>query len=481
MKPLRGLGAGLLCGGLLVGVAVAADMPISVQGAGPYYRLTLPVAAYGLSPGSGFYDLRIHNAAGQSVPFAWVQTDTPVRTTASSTVPMFALPADSTDGATVDGFVILSNGRLQAIRQAVASKDTAKDASNNWLIDTSQIQGRLLQAHFSMAPRQTGVFALQLEASDDLKQWRRIGGQEQLLRLQHEGQSIERLTIDLGGVRAHFLRLRWLDAAHGADLSKVSIDSVLDAEPAPALQWTAELAPSQCSADYCDYLVPSGAPVHSLKVHFGQSNTLAPVRLYGMTSGSQPVASYRMHNPLYALRHQKRAPAADASTNEQLLTEAVAYRLSYPEGEVHSEAIQLSGSSWDKLRLRTNGPIAGLGATAPTLSLAIPLQTLVFLAQGSGPYAVSVADKTDAKKAAMGAPIALATLIPHYKPELLATIEQGTVAANAVAAAPQAVASTPAPAAPNRRIWLWAALLAGLAVLGGMAWSLLRGLSATPK
>lgn len=481
MKRHHALAAICLCGALLAHAAAPGDLPITVQGAGPYYKVTLPIAAYGQSPGKDLDNLRVHNAAGQSVPFAWVRNDSVVHTTASRVVPLFALPISGANSTADDSlaFVILTNGALQAVKKTPAAKDAAKGAVNDWLMDTSQIRGQLLQAHFEIAPKQFGLFALQLQASDDLKQWRNVGGQEQLVRLQHDGQAIERLTIDLGGIQSRFMRLRWLDAQHSVSISKVTIDSVDDSDPPPAIQWTGDLAPEQCGTDYCDYLVPSGAPVSSLKVSLGQSNTLAPIQLFGIAplNTTQQRALYRTHNPLYALRHQHRQHAQNETSREFFLTDAVVYKLSYPEGEVSSEPLQLNGAAWEKLRLRTNGPIASLGATPPKLSLAVPLKTLVFLGQGNGPYAVAWADSTDVKQFSVGTPVALATLLPNYKPELLTTVEQGTVAAPSAAVTAKPVASTPSESTPNKRFWLWGALLAGLLLLGGMAWSLLSGMS----
>ena len=160
-----------------------------------------------------------------------------------------------------------------------------------------------------------------------------------------------------------------------------------------------------------------------------------------------------------------------------LLTDGVVYRLSKPEGEVASDALQLNGSAWKTLRLRTSGPIRTLGSVPPQMSLSVPLKTLVFLGQGERPYSVGLADSADAKRFAVGAPIAISTLVPNYKPELLAAMEQASVAASSMAIAPVRVASTPSvDASPNRRIWLWGALVVGLLLLTGMAWSLLTGL-----
>lgn len=474
--------ASLLVWAVAAHAAAPVDWPITVQGAGPYYQLTLPIAAYGRSRNAVLDDLRLRNAAGQAIPYAWVRTDTLVHTTATRAVPLFALPPASAGQAVDDApaFVIRANGTLQPVKKMTVDKN----AVTQWLLDARQIRGRLLQAHFELAPRQTGLFAVQLEASDDLQHWRKVGGAEQLVRLQHAQQTIERLTVDLGGLHARFLRVRALDAPRSLPITAVTIDSVDDVQAPPALQWTGDLAPSQCGDDYCDYTVPSGAPVNSVKVQLAQANTLAPIRLYGVhvaVSDAAPVSPvYQPHNPLYALhtlRHRNRPPPPAQWPHETLLVDGSAYRLTDPQGEVVSEALPLSGSAWQTLRLRTQGPIRTLGASPPRLSLAVPLKTLVFLGQGERPYSVATVDRADAKNFAAGAPLALPTLMPRYTPALLATLEQATVAVpSGAAVALQATAPAPPAAQPlvSRRVWLWLALGVGLVLLAGMAWSLLR-------
>jgi len=467
------------------------DWPITVQGAGPYYQLTLPIAAYGRSSSSALDDLRVRNAAGQAIAFAWVRsnsTDTKVPTTATRAVPLFALPPTGAGSPADDApaFVIRANGTLQPVKKMAVDKA----AVTQWLVDTRAIRGRLLQAHFELAPRQTGVFAVQMEASNDLQHWRTLGGPQPLVRLQHEQQTIERLTINLGGIQTQFVRVRAVDSNRSLPIARVTIDGVDDVQAPPVLQWTDDLPPTQCGADYCDYTVPSGAPVNHIQVQLAQANTLAPIRLYGVadanTAQAQPLR--KTHNPLYALhtlRHPLRHPhhashrtaPGDQLPSETLLADGLVYRLTYPQGEVVSAALHLSGSAWKTLRLRTQGPISTLGTSPPRLSLAVPLQTLVFLGQGERPYSVATADRADAKAFAAGAPMALPKLMPHYTPAVLSTLEQAIVAVPSVAAlAAQATAPAPPAAQPlvSRRVWLWLALGLGLVLLAGMAWSLLR-------
>jgi hypothetical protein len=58
-------------------------------------------------------------------------------------------------------------------------------------------------------------------------------------------------------------------------------------------------------------------------------------------------------------------------------------------------------------------------------------------------------------------------------PEATATVATA-IAAAATASAPATAGMPPVAAPASRTPWLWAALLAGLAVMAAMAWSLLR-------
>jgi hypothetical protein len=82
----------------------------------------------------------------------------------------------------------------------------------------------------------------------------------------------------------------------------------------------------------------------------------------------------------------------------------------------------------------------------------------------------------------MTAPLSLGQLMPSRNttdatlPEATAVVATAASAASAPASTSAPVASAAHAAAPasSNTPWLWAALLAGLALMGAMAWSLLR-------
>ncbi|MGJ7562927.1 DUF3999 domain-containing protein [Variovorax sp. GB1R11] len=465
-------------------VTTGTTAPIALQGAGPYHRLTLPLALYGRAAYADLRDLRVRNAAGHAVPYAWLRNEAAAPQTASRNVPIFALPgaAAAASGDTALAFTVRPDGSL-----ALASKAAAKaDGATPWLIDVSQVKGSLLQARFDIAPDTRGLFAFRLEASDDLRQWRPVGGEEQLIRLAHGGQTIERLAVDLNNVRARFLRLRWSDPAHGAVLAGVGIDSVQEVEPVAPIEWSAALKPERCATDYCDYLLPRGLPVQSLRIDLADVNTLAQVSVSGLRDPvpasavpPQPVP----RNPLYALRHsQRRSVVRTEGPDEALLVDTVVYRLAQAGGEARSPVLALDGAVHARLRLRTSGPVSVLGATPPNIAVGAVPRTLVFLAQGAAPFALawSAAPEANAVEGSVpGAPLALSTLIPGYAADRPVVADDATVAlpVAAVTAAVAAAVQAPLPMQePSRKWWLWGALGVGLLLLAGMAWSLFASL-----
>ncbi len=146
------------------------------------------------------------------------------------------------------------------------------------------------------------------------------------------------------------------------------------------------------------------------------------------------------------------------------------YWLTQPSGapDLHSPPVRLDGTPWRMLRLETFGPITQLGHTAPTIRIGIRPRQLVFVARGAGPFVLARAPANEPT-----APMPLAQLMPGRAPDAALPEATATLAAPAASVAASTAAPEPA-VAPSHTPWLWAALLAGLALMGGMAWSLLR-------
>lgn len=482
MKPLALAFALLMCSAHAAPIA-----PIVVQGSGPYYQLTLPASIYSHATYADLRDLRITNGAGQVVPFAWLHTQATEQRITSHDVPLFKWPvaiAGATTRDAVLAFTVRPDGSL-----ALVKRDTENAAAvTDYLLDASQLKGRLLQARITVALGTQGLFPFVLEASDDLRRWQRIGGDDQLVVLQQGGQTLERLTVDLRGVQARFLRLHWQDTKHTAQLTAVGIDTLHSSDPVAPLAWLGPLAAENCGADYCDYRLPRGIAAQGLRVQLAQSNTLSTIHVAGLLD-APPVGSpapVQVHNPLYALRRMHRQTARTSYPREVPLLDTVVYRLAQPGGEARSPDLALNGAVYPRLRVRTDGPVAALGSPAPTLEVSTALRSVVFLAQGQSPYSLAWG-AADPDAAIAEKPLALATLIPGYAPNQPVQADPATVSLAAFETAQpttsaQGVTDAGAGSKSNtRKPWLWAALLVGLLLLAGMAWSLFQSMQKRPE
>jgi hypothetical protein len=459
--------------------ATQQQAPITLQGNGPFHRLALPLAIYGRT---AFDDLRVRNAAGQAVPFAWLgaEPDAPPPRTASTRAPLFAVPPAAPGAATAEGPVVLklrADGTLAWAAGTAPTSPAAATSITQWVIDASAIHADLVQARFEIAAGAQGLFAFTLEGSDDLRQWHAIAADDQLVRLQRGNQTIERLAVELDHVRVRYLRLRWHDPAQAPALAGVWLDSEKTVEAVPALEWTDAVRAASCGVDHCDYPAPRGLPLHSLRLTLAEPNTLAALRI---TSLLPPSTAMRPppRNALYVLRHGSAHRPRDAATpQEELLADAIVYRLTQPGGEALSGALPMDGGVHVTLRLRTSGPIGSLGSTPPMLTFGARPRALIFLAQGQPPFALSWSAVGQAPVRDAAA-LPLASLMPGHRSGQPVVADGASVALTPEPVMPTAAStsSTTTGDTPPRKLWLWAALGAGLLVIAGMAWSLLRGL-----
>lgn len=463
--------------------AQALQAPITLQGTGPFHRITVPIAIYSHAAFDDLRDVRVRNAAGQAVPFGWLggEQEATAPRTASTRAPLFAVPASSPNTSTskdeLVGFKLRADGSLTLSTAPTA----AAVATAAWVIDASKAEGALVQLRFELAAGSQGMFAFTLEGSDDMRQWRSLGEDKLLVRLQRADQSIERLAVEIEPVRVRFLRLRWRDSVLAPLITGVWLDSVhQEMAPASAIEWSAEVHAAKCGADYCDYSTPRGLPAESLRIALAESNTLAPVRISALLLPSGAITRPSSRNALYVLRHGR--PPAErqtASTQELALVDTVVYRLTQSGGEARSPNVALDGNAFDTLRLRTNGPFGALGSSPPTLFFGARPRTLVFLGQGSAPFSLSWSP-AGRPVVDVGGALPLTQLLPGYQAGKMPVSDVATVALNmpvaAVAEAVSASTAKSAAASPAsaQKWWLWAVLCAGLLLLGAMAWSLFR-------
>jgi hypothetical protein len=449
--------AGLIAPAWVAG-ALAAQAPLVLQGPGPYHTLAVPLAVRAQSARADLGDLRVLDAQGQAVPLAWVFHDAmSAASPRRQPVPFFPAPA-------------------------VASAAEASQ-QGGWIVDLRAVSGLPQELQLDVAPGTQGVFSFEIEASRDLQQWRTLQSGAQLVALQHQGlrlaHSSFELPPDAGG---GYLRLRPRPGSVPAPLTGVQVASLAErSAPWQAWQWSEAITPAQCEPAFCDYLLPRHLPLQRLEIALGQANTLARLQLLAEPDEDElappaparsPVLNHPLRDQLRALHHKTAPPpAATREPGWVDLPGGTVYWLRWQDAEPRSTELPLPGGLYRRLRLQPVGGMAQLGPQPPSIRVAGRAASLVFLARGPGPFQLAWGLATP------GVALPLAELMPGRRvddPLPDSTASLAPVAPSVPAPSPPpSAAATPVPPS-SHKLWLWSALVAALALLGFMAWSLLR-------
>lgn len=445
----------------LASAAGAGELPLQLKGDGAYHTLRISLDVRAQATADDLSDLRVLNAAGEAVPYAWVDAEPGVVATPSrQSVPLFKAPAPP-----------------------AAAASTAEPAQQGgWIVDLRAIKGLPQELQLDVAPGANGIFPFVLEASADLQRWHTVLPQAQLVSLQHQGLRLEHSSFELartdGVERGGYLRLRPLPGSPPAPLTGAHVASLAHHAELPDWQWSDTLTPSECKAEYCDYVLPRHLPLQRIEFALTESNTLARLQLLGQPD-DEPAATnsqVRHHHPvrehLKVLRHKNPPLPTQKDDTFWPLTSGTVYALNLQGSELRSTVLNLPGGLYRKLRVQPTGGMAQLGSKPPSLRVAGRTASLVFLARGTGPYRLA----WDQTSPAVAMP--LAQLMPGRQPDDPLPDATASVAPPAVplpAPVASIAASAAAPASvPSHKLWLWAALVAALGLMGFMAWSLLR-------
>jgi hypothetical protein len=182
-----------------------------------------------------------------------------------------------------------------------------------------------------------------------------------------------------------------------------------------------------------------------------RANTLLPVRILGRNEPSQP---WRQ------------------------LASTVVYRLGVAGSDTTNPPAAVHGVSVRWLRVES-GQGSDLSGTKLDASAEFAPVQLVFVVNGSAPYQLA-AGRADTPRAALALGVLSSTLGGKKIDEL----PEAVVGAAAVAPAPTPesgfFAVIQQAGVSRRTALLWAVLIAGVLLLGGVAWSLMRQLKAAP-
>jgi len=415
------------------------EAPVTVSGGDALNRLTLPFEAY-RDARPDFGDLRLFNAAGEALPIAFAGEPAPVVTgstpTALAIFPISAEPGRDVLQGSLDVLVKSdARGTIVSVQGRSANKP-APMRTAAWLVDASQFAKpmRGLVIAWDVHPG-TEVVKVDVDASDDLKAWRRVASRAPLMHLEQSGAMIEQRRVDLSGLRAKYLRI----AGEPTTFALTGVSALSDDVVAPAAR-SKRLVQGAAGTKPGEYLFDLGAriPVDLARIVL-PANTVAPFVLYTRDDDKQPWRT---------------------------VTAATFYNLTREGATLESQPAAVNAGPMRHVMAQLD-PRSPPLSSAPSLEVQWRPAQLVFVARGDGPYHLEFGNRE--AKATL---LAVSQLIPSYEAHAemkLAEAKVGAVQANA----PPEPAWRAAIGDTNpRKLALWAILIVAVFVLAGMAWRL---------
>ncbi|MEO8298593.1 MAG: DUF3999 family protein [Burkholderiales bacterium] len=436
--------------------------PIDVQRPGAFVQLPLPASAYAHGLQAGLADLRIVDARGERVPYAFL----PPPPQAAPTPPprdalLYALPrqrAASGDWA-LPVTVQVRGAEIRVQQQQRTSSTLADAVPPGWLFDlgtpragaatTTSTHSRALLLAWS-GPADFSA-AYDLQTSTDLRHWAPAES-GQLMALTSPAGPLTQPKVPLPADAARFVRLLWHEPATAPRLTTARLLAEPLAGPAQEVPTWLEFAPTAAPKD-----VPKDAPPPSphQALYFDLGGPL-PVTQIDLTLGPG--------NRVLPLQIEGRAAPGQPW---QPLAQGVIYRLER-EGQVNLSPPLALTAALRYLRLLPDERAAAPPRDALRLRVQARLPQLVFAAQGQPPFTL-LAGSPQAKAGALP----VAALVPALQDER-PRFGQATLGAWSEDAAVAHEIDADQQRAAWRPWLLWAVLLAGVAGLGAMVWRLKR-------
>lgn len=415
---------------------------IQTGGAGSLFRILLPDDVYDTSTRADLGDIRVLNAAGETVPHTLREVPRAKAADAEWIgVPSFPMTETYSGAAARTHVKVGADGTVLEV-----TNDRAPgQAITAYLIDASAIMEPLarIDLMWDAAPGATFLVPVSVVASDDLNAWRTVVSSSAIAQLQRESYTLMQNAIDLpsDGVRAKYLRVSW-----PRELATVTLKSARvrprPATAAPDLRWRTLNAERIDPPNVAYYDARGFLPIEYVDVEFADAADAASV-----TIRSRPDSSAK-----FGVQHS-----------------GLFYTLQGPSGPIRSSYSRINRTPERYWSIETNRE-AGWKNRAPRLKVGWHPHELLFVARGTAPYVLAYGS---ARVAPADAPV----------DQLLASLNQ---AGHETAAIPLATlgaphtlggadALMPAPETlPWKRIALWGVLIVAVGLLAILAMRLFR-------
>ena len=442
--------------------ALAADKPEdfavhfavqTVPGAS-LQRLVLPKEALAVLQTANAADVRLFNGKGQSVPLAPIPLRNVTIASPSRDWPIYPIMATTQQQQNLGNLSLrIEKTAGRSVVRVIEGADTQPSASATrqiaTLVDTRTIKAPLAELTVDAELTPGEPVALTVAASKDLKIWRTLAQDVPVFRFGATADGPGSMRVPLAGVRLEddYLRISW---PPGAAFSLRAV-RITPASSSAAPQRLSVPLIARPDGNGFVIALPFATPLQALDIHPADPNTLVPVRLSGRSVRGEPWRA---------------------------LATGVVYRIHSTGTESLSPPIEMNGVSVRELRIAPAAGVPGF-ATPPHVRALLFPREWVFVASGSPPFTLAVgragADTTE---------LPLASLIPGYTAGAEHTLPTAHVNVASIIKQPPGNLSriSQALGAPSTRsLVLWAVLIGGVLVLGGVAWAVMRQMKSADK
>lgn len=398
------------------------------------HRVELTADIYSAAWSPTLADVVVVNGDGQPVPTALLPAvgAAPVQ----RALPWFPLPAGAAARDIASISEIGADGRLRRLELRASGPGAAA-----LLVDASQVDGALHALTLAWAAGQPPFEqAFDVEGSDDLRDWKVLQADARVFELQRDGARLSRGRIAFEApLRVRYLRLRPRQTAVTLALEQVVAEVV---PPAPASAWLWRV------------LEPRTARVDGREAYEYRLDGRFPVSRVDLDLTGDASQRWTLS-----------ARDDDDAAWRPLAADWVVYRLGRDPAD-RSPPLRLDASlrasGW---RLQPAAPVAA----PPRLRLGYRPETLVFIAEGAGPFTLLAGSARATRPPATLAPVLDALRRRHGAGWQPAVARPGTRVELAGTDALE-----PVPVRDWTTWTLWGVLLAGVALVAGFAISLLR-------
>jgi hypothetical protein len=386
--------AGMKCAAAFLGAMVALASPLLAAATaqdyamrwsltlsrddGGAYRATLDESVYRQLQDPQLRDFVVINRDGAAVPTELFAPEEAMAKPAQRiALPWFALPATPA-GSGAQGWELISqadaDGRLSRVEARITDGAVAALPRTALLVDVSRVHEAIVALELQWQPVDALDLGYRVDASDDLEHWQPLASRGRMVDLQREERRLLHRRIELYGLLPHYQKARYLRLTPDRNDQALTITGVFAelaaARTTPVPTWL-DLAGRRSEAaggDAFEFDTDGRFPVQQVDVALAGNHAV----------------EWRLES------------RDDADAPWQLRAGPwVAYQVDAAGVGSQSPAQVLNGIVRDHhWRLRANGAVAD----APKLRLGYRPEVVVFLAQGSAPYAL-VAGSARARRA----------------------------------------------------------------------------------